>query len=111
MDDKANLDEFNKMLTATGLPPMTQEELDEFYDDVAQFEKVVDDLPHIEPSVRYKREMNRFFRERIGVKKIPHPDADNAFERFRSWVQVMKDFKRIHEQKNVVAAMTELVRF
>ena len=41
MDDKANLDEFNKMLTATGLPPMTQEELDEFYDDVAQFEKVV----------------------------------------------------------------------
>ena len=88
MDDKANLDEFNKMLTATGLPPMTQEELDEFYDDVAQFEKVVDDLPHIEPSVRYKREMNRFFRERIGAKKIPHPDADNAFERFRSWVVI-----------------------
>ena len=53
MGDKANLDEFNKMLITTGLPPMMQGELDEFYDDVAQFDEVVDELPHVEPSVRY----------------------------------------------------------
>ncbi len=85
MDDKANLDEFNKMLTATGLPPMTQEELDEFYDDVAQFEKVVDDLPHIEPSVRYKREMNRFTRRSEYAVK-----AEEKEKMERSWASVLK---------------------
>ena len=33
------------------------------------------------------------------------------YVRAKDKLQVMKDFKRIHEQKNVDAAMTELVRF
>ncbi len=36
-------------------------------------------------SKKYRRSMNRIFREQIGSKKyIPHPEADNSYERFRS---------------------------
>ncbi|MBQ8403559.1 MAG: hypothetical protein IJX55_03930 [Clostridia bacterium] len=39
----------------------------------------------IEPSDRYKRGINRIFRERHGIKNIPYPEVDNAFERTRSF--------------------------
>ncbi len=37
-----------------------------------------------EPSVRFKRAMNRIFREVGGFSKIPHPEVDNWFQRIRS---------------------------
>ena len=33
-------------------------------------------------SDRFKRRVNRAFREYVGFDDIPHPDVDNAFERF-----------------------------
>lgn len=35
-------------------------------------------------SKREKRRMNRFGREKIGLKNALHPEVDNAFERTRS---------------------------
>lgn len=33
-------------------------------------------------SNRFKRQINRKFREYVGFDDIPHPDVDNVFERF-----------------------------
>lgn len=33
-------------------------------------------------SKRFKRRINRKFREYVGFNDIPHPDVDNIFERF-----------------------------
>lgn len=33
-------------------------------------------------SARFKRRINRKFREYVGFDDIPHPDVDNIFERF-----------------------------
>lgn len=41
-------------------------------------------------SNRFKRKMNRVFREEVGTKKIPHPEVDNIFERIRSGIVRMK---------------------
>ena len=46
-----------------------------------------------EPSVRFKRGMNRIFREIGGVSKIPHPEVDNWFQRTRSWFIVKLHLK------------------
>lgn len=35
-------------------------------------------------SDRFKIRMNRIFREQAGIKKIPHPEVDNLYERVRS---------------------------
>ena len=35
-------------------------------------------------SDRFKIRMNRVFRERAGIKNIPHPEVDNLYERVRS---------------------------
>ena len=37
-------------------------------------------------SDRFKRRMNRVFRERAVIKKIPHPEVDNLYERVRSGI-------------------------
>lgn len=37
-------------------------------------------------SVWFRRRMNRVFRERGGIKNIPHPEVDTAYERIRSWI-------------------------
>jgi len=40
---------------------------------------------YYEYSIRFKRKMNRVFREQIGLlDKIPHPEVDNLFEQYRS---------------------------
>jgi len=44
----------------------------------------LDDKP-IVLSKKTKRRMNRIFREIAGIQKIPYPEADNLFERLRSW--------------------------
>ena len=42
-------------------------------------------IEEFEFSDRYKIRMNRMFREQVGVKdKIPYPDVDNKYEKFRS---------------------------
>ena len=47
----------------------------------------IDDGP-IVFSKKAKRRMNRIFREIAGIEKIPYPEADNLFERARSWLIV-----------------------
>ena len=37
-------------------------------------------------SDRFKIRMNRVFRERAGIKNIPHPEVDNLYERVRSGI-------------------------
>ena len=37
-----------------------------------------------ELSDRFKKRMNRLFREQCGIKDIPHPEVDNLYERIRS---------------------------
>lgn len=37
-----------------------------------------------EKSVWFRRRMNRLFRERCGIKEIPHPEVDTVYERVRS---------------------------
>ena len=37
-------------------------------------------------SDRFKIRMNRVFREQAGIKKIPHPEVDNLYERVRSGI-------------------------
>ena len=37
-------------------------------------------------SNRFKRKMNRMFREQVGIKNIPHPEVDNLYEKMRSGV-------------------------
>lgn len=37
-----------------------------------------------ELSDRFKKKMNRLFREQVGIMKIPHPEVDNLYERARS---------------------------
>lgn len=40
----------------------------------------------VEFSDRFKRNMNRLFREQMGAKKALHPEVDNAYERIRSYI-------------------------
>lgn len=46
-------------------------------------------------SDQFKIKMNRLFREKAGIKNIPHPEVDNLYERVRSSVirayLIMKD--------------------
>lgn len=88
MEDKADLDVLNEMFIASDMPPISQEELDELEAEIARFEEETKDEPPVEVSDDFKREMNRIFRECGGIKKIPHPEVDNPFARFRSWVIV-----------------------
>ena len=37
-------------------------------------------------SDRFKRRMNRLFREQVGSKNIPHPEVDNTYEEIRSTI-------------------------
>lgn len=37
-------------------------------------------------SDRFKIRMNQVFREQAGIKKIPHPEVDNLYERIRSGI-------------------------
>lgn len=39
---------------------------------------------HFRVSKKFKKRINRLFREQLGIKCIPHPEVDNAFERTRS---------------------------
>lgn len=36
------------------------------------------------PNDAFKKKMNRLYRERLGIKTIPHPEVDTAYERVRS---------------------------
>ena len=49
-------------------------------------EKLMANAPDFEFSDRFKRRMNRLFRERAGFKKAVHPEVDNGFERTRSHI-------------------------
>ena len=39
-------------------------------------------------SKKHKRNMNAFFREDVGIWKVPHPEVDNSFEMLRSKLYV-----------------------
>ena len=48
-----------------------------FYMEVLKMEEFTDD---------FKIKMNRIFREYAGIKKVPHPEVDNLYERIRSGI-------------------------
>ena len=50
----------------------------EFYEEP---DAVFEPIPY---SRRFKRRMNRLFREEVGSRRIPHPEVDNLWERMRS---------------------------
>lgn len=52
--------------------------------DLEQFEEETKDIEVTCP-VKFKKKMNRLFREELGTNKIPHPEVDNTYERVRSW--------------------------
>lgn len=59
-------------------------EMEELYEDN---EKINEELAAYTISDRFKRNMNRVFREQVGIKdNIPHPEVDNMYERIRSGV-------------------------
>ncbi len=45
-------------------------------------------LPEPDYSVKHRRKMNRFFREKIGSANIPYSEVDNCYERTRSKLMV-----------------------
>ena len=51
-----------------------------------------DDNEEIELNPKYKKGINRIFREVIGTNKIPHPEVDTLFERIHS--SIVRKFKR-----------------
>jgi len=52
--------------------------------EAAQWDAAMAEAEEMEYSDQFKKCMNRMFRERIGIKKIPHPEVDNLYERMRS---------------------------
>ena len=76
---------------------ITLENIDDIDFDVDAFLKEIDsDDTEIEWSVKFKRKMNRLFRERVGSKRAMHPEVDNAYERIRS--KIIYNFYRITDK-------------
>ena len=48
-------------------------------------EEELEDIELPPPGKRYKIQMNRLFRERVGGSFIPYPEVDNLYERLRSY--------------------------
>ncbi len=72
-------EEFDKAI-AEACRLKVEEELRELDEEMKDF--------HYEPSDRFKRKMNRLFREQVGSKNVPHPEVDTPYEKFRSfWVR------------------------
>lgn len=74
---------------------MTEQEFDEvlkqamkqYVEDTAEEVKALTaDKPEVEFSDRFKRRMNRLFREQVGTKRAMHPEVDNWYERTRSCI-------------------------
>lgn len=67
---------------------ITREEIEEFEEDLNGQDTALSD--------NFKIQMNRLFREQCGIKNIPHPEIDTAYERFRSYIVrkwlVVKEF-------------------
>ena len=60
-------------------------------------EEMDGELETITFSHRFKRKMNRLFREVAEIENIPHPDVDNPWERLKSRVQ--KKIKNAKEKR------------
>lgn len=50
-----------------------------------KIEKILSE-PEVEFSDRFKKRMNRLFREKVGTKRAMYPEVDNCFERTRSHI-------------------------
>lgn len=61
-------------------------------------EQDIEDVEYT-PSQRHKIRMNRIFRERVGGKFLPYPEADNIFERMRSKIVVIFRINDILDKK------------
>ena len=59
-------------------------EKEEWYEDYEEYDK----KEKIYLSVKYRRAINRIFREYSGINKIPHPEVDNLYQRIRSAIIV-----------------------
>ena len=69
-----------------------------FDEEVAEFENLdTSDVPP--PSRRHQIRMNRLFRERVGGSFLPFPEADNAFERFRSKIVIKFKINEFNDKR------------
>ena len=50
---------------------------------------------HFTISTKLKTRLNRYVREELKFKNIPHPEADNRYERFRSRIICFLKMKRL----------------
>ena len=69
----------------------------------------------VEFSLRHKKRMNRLFRTRCGIKKVPYPEVDTAFARLFDgvitlFVSISDDIKRYRQKKRERADRIELYR-
>lgn len=74
---------------------MTEEQLDKVLgvamrryveNTVENVDASVESEPGIEFSNRFKKRINRLFREEVGSKKAMYPEVDNVYEKIRSRV-------------------------
>lgn len=56
----------------------------EYMDEEYSQDDVKKAVSEYKPTRREKRNFNALFREDIGISKPPHPEVDNAWERFRT---------------------------
>lgn len=55
----------------------------------------------------FKIKMNRVFREQGGIKNIPHPEVDTAYERFRSYIVRKWLVIKNHFEKTSIICFTQ----
>jgi hypothetical protein len=79
------MEEFNEEKAQRGLEKLKAAFIECNRIECEKVEEKLRSAENIEPSDRYKRGINRILRERHGIKNIPYPEADNAFERIRSF--------------------------
>ena len=54
----------------------------------------------------FKIKMNRIFREYAGIKKVPHPEVDNLYERIRSRIVRVFFLIKYRNKKKIIEKMT-----
>ena len=87
MGDTSNLKSENRLSFEQAINQAISEKMD------AEIESLSDEDFEYHPTVTHRRNMNRLFREKVGSKKIPHPEVDTLYERVRSWFVVKLHLK------------------
>jgi len=87
MGNTNNTKSENRISFEQAINQVMREKMDE------DMEAIPDEDFEYHPTVTHRRNMNRLFREKVGSKKIPHPEVDTPYERIRSWFVVKLHLK------------------